>query len=152
MFDLSSYGKLLVQGAEATAVLQRVCANEVDVELGRIVYTQWLDERGGIQADVTATRLGENEYLVLTAPTTTYRDLGWLRRALRRAGTATVADVSGTMALIAVLGPESRRFLQPLTDTDLSHTAFPFGTSREIELGLGFVRATRITYVGELGW
>ena len=152
MFDLSSYGKLLVQGADTTAALQRVCANDIDVEPGQIVYTQWLDERGGIEADLTVTRLAESEYLVLTAPATTYRDLDWLRRALPGAGTATVTDVSGTMAMIAVMGPESRAFLQSLTDADLSHTAFPFGTSREIDLGLGFVRATRITYVGELGW
>ena len=152
MIDLSTYGKILVQGAAATSVLQRVCANDIDVEEDRIVYTQWLNERGGIEADVTVIRLGEAEHLVLTAPATTYRDLGWLRRALPSTGTATVADVSGTMAMIAVMGPESRRLLQSLTDSDLSHTAFPFGTSREIDLGLGFVRATRITYVGELGW
>jgi 4-methylaminobutanoate oxidase (formaldehyde-forming) len=88
---------------------------------------------------------------VLTAPASTYRDLDWLRKRLSRAN-ATVADVSGTMAMLAVMGPEARRFLQPLTDADLSDAAFPFGTSREIDLGLGFVRATRITYVGELGW
>ncbi len=152
MFDLSTYGKLLVQGREATTVLQRLCDNDIDVEEGRIVYTQWLDERGGIEADLTVTRLGEHEYLVLTAPATTYRDLDWLRRSLPTSGGATVADVSGTMAMIAVMGPESRRFLQALTDADLSDVAFPFGTSREIDLGLGFVRATRITYVGELGW
>jgi 4-methylaminobutanoate oxidase (formaldehyde-forming) len=133
-------------------VLQKVCANDIDVERGRIVYTQWLNDRGGIEADLTVTRLGEHEYLVLTAPASAYRDLDWLRRALPATGTATVADISGTMAMIAVMGPEARRFLQPLTDADLSHAAFPFGTSREIDLGLGFVRATRITYVGELGW
>ena len=152
MFDLSSYGKFLVQGRDATALLQRVCANDIEVEEGRIVYTQWLNGRGGIEADLTVTRLGESEYLVLTAPASTYRDLGWLRKALDSSEHATVADVSGTMAMIAVMGPECRRFLQPLTDADLSHTAFPFGTSREIDLGLGYVRATRITYVGELGW
>ncbi len=151
MFDLSSYGKFLVQGPSATADLQRVCANDVDVAEGRIVYTQWLNERGGIEADLTVTRLGAQEYLVLTSPASTYRDLDWLRKALARSST-TVADISGTMAMIAVMGPESRRLLQPLTDTDLSHTGYPFGTSREIDLGLGFVRATRITYVGELGW
>ncbi len=152
MFDISSYGKFLVQGADATRVLQKVCANDIDVERGRIVYTQWLNDWGGIEADLTVTRLGEHEYLVLTAPASAYRDLDWLRRALPSSGTATVADISGTMAMIAVMGPEARRFLQPLTDADLSHAAFPFGTSREIDLGLGFVRATRITYVGELGW
>jgi 4-methylaminobutanoate oxidase (formaldehyde-forming) len=152
MLDLSTYGKLLVQGRDATSVLQRVCANDIDVEEGRIVYTQWLNAYGGIEADLTVTRRGEDEYLVLTSPAATYRDLDWLRRALPGSGTATVADVSGTMAMIAVMGPESRRFLQPLTDADLTHSAFPFGTSRRIDLGLGFVWATRITYVGELGW
>jgi 4-methylaminobutanoate oxidase (formaldehyde-forming) len=152
VLDISSYGKLLVQGRDAAALLQRVCANDVDVEPGRIVYTQWLDEHGGIQADLTVTRLAESEFLVLTAPATTYRDLDWLRRSLDPDACATVADVSGTMAMVAVMGPGSRRFLQGLTDCDLSGDAFPFATSREIDLGLGFVRATRITYVGELGW
>ncbi len=150
MFDLSTYGKLLVQGPEATAALQRVCAGDIDVAEGRIVYTQWLNDRGGIEADVTVTRTGANEYLVLTSPASTYRDLDWLRKSLP--GAATVADVSGTMALIAVMGPRSRDLLQPLTDADLSPDAFGFGASREIDLGLGFVRATRISYVGELGW
>jgi heterotetrameric sarcosine oxidase gamma subunit len=110
-----------------------------------------LNPFGEIEADLTVIRLGELEHLVLTAPASTYRDLDWLRKAIAEAN-ATVVDVSGTMAMIAVMGPEARRFLQPLTDADLSHTAFPFGTSRIIDLGLGFVRATRITYVGELGW
>lgn len=152
VFDISSYGKLLVQGADAPALLQRLCANDVDVEPGRIVYTQWLDEHGGIQADLTVTRLAETEFLVLTAPASTYRDLDWVRRALDPAARASVTDVSGTMAMVSVMGPGSRGFLQRLTDCDLAGDAFPFGTSREIDLGLGFVRATRITYVGELGW
>jgi 4-methylaminobutanoate oxidase (formaldehyde-forming) len=152
MFDLSTYGKFLVQGRDATTLMQRVCANDIDVDEGRIVYTQWLNQFGGIEADLTVTRLAENEHLVLTAPASMPRDLNWLREAIRDDENATVADISGTMALIAVMGPEARRFLQPLTDADLSHTAFPFGTSRMIDLGLGFVRATRITYVGELGW
>ena len=153
MFDLSTYGKFLVQGPGATAALQQVCAADVDVASGRIVYTQWLNERGGIEADLTVTRLAEQEYLVLTAPASARRDLDWLRRALAGSDpTATVADVSGNHALVAVMGPGSRRLLQGLTDADLSDTAFGFGASREIDLGLGFVRATRITYVGELGW
>ena len=152
MFDLSTYGKFLVQGRDAVSTLQGVCANDIDVAPGRIVYTQWLNAWGGIEADVTVTRTGEREFLVLTAPATTPRDLDWLRRSLPCDGTATVADVSGTMAMIAVMGPSARDLLQPLTDCDLSDTGFAFGTSRQIDLGLGFVRATRITYVGELGW
>ena len=152
MIDTSSFGKLLVQGREAQAVLNRLSVNDVDTEPGRIVYTQWLNDQAGIEADVTVTRIAENEYLVLSGPATVNRDLARLRRAIADDEFCTVADVSGTMAMIAVMGPESRRLLQPLTDVDLSDVAFPFGTSSEIDLGLGYVRATRVTYVGELGW
>jgi 4-methylaminobutanoate oxidase (formaldehyde-forming) len=122
------------------------------VEPGRIVYTQWLNRFGGIEADVTVTRLRDDEFLVLSAPATAPRDFAWIRRHIADDEFATVTDVSGTMAMIAVMGPESRQLLQPLTDRDLSNEAFAFGTSQMIDLGLGFVRATRITYVGELGW
>ncbi|MGZ4806415.1 MAG: GcvT family protein [Ilumatobacteraceae bacterium] len=152
VFDISTYGKLLVQGRDGLAFLQRICAADIDVAAGRIVYTQWLNPFGGIEADLTVTRLAESEFLVLSAPATMPRDLAWMRRNITDDEFVTVTDVSGTMAMIAVMGPESRRLLQPLTDCDLSNDAFPFGSSREIDLGLGFVRATRITYVGELGW
>ncbi|HZX53958.1 MAG TPA: FAD-dependent oxidoreductase [Ilumatobacteraceae bacterium] len=150
--DISTYGKFAVQGRDACAFLQRICAADIDVEVGRIVYTQWLNRFGGIVADVTVTRIAESEFLVLSAPMTAPRDLAWLRRNIGDEEMVTVTDVSGTMAMIAVMGPSSRELLQPLTDCDLSNDAFPFGASRIIDLGLGFVRATRITYVGELGW
>ena len=152
VFDISTYGKLLVQGRDAVQTLQRISVADVDVECGRIVYTQWLNRFGGIEADLTVTRLGEREFLVLSAPATSVRDLAWIRRHIADDEFTTVADVSGTMAMIAVMGPAARDLLQPLTDCDLSNDAFPFATSREIDLGLGYVRATRITYVGELGW
>ena len=152
MFDLSSFGKLLVQGRDAERLLQRVSANNVAVANGRTVYTQWLHDSGGVEADVTVTRLDDDRFLVLSGPATVRRDEDWLRRHIGPDDFATVTDVTGTMALLSVMGPDSRRLLQPLTDADLSNEAFPFGTSREIDLGLGFVRATRITYVGELGW
>jgi 4-methylaminobutanoate oxidase (formaldehyde-forming) len=152
VFDISTYGKFLVQGRDALQTLQRISVADVDVECGRIVYTQWLNRFGGIEADLTVTRLGEREFLVLSAPATAVRDLAWIRRHIADDEFTTVADVSGTMAMIAVMGPAARDLLQPLTDCDLSNEAFAFATSREIDLGLGFVRATRITYVGELGW
>jgi 4-methylaminobutanoate oxidase (formaldehyde-forming) len=105
---------------------------------------------GGIEADVTVTRITDDEFLVLSAPATSPRDLAWIRRHIADDEFATVTDVSGTMAMIAVMGPESRQLLQPLTDCDMSNEAFAFGSSRIVDLGLGFVRATRITYVGEL--
>ncbi|HEY4611187.1 MAG TPA: FAD-dependent oxidoreductase, partial [Ilumatobacteraceae bacterium] len=150
--DISTYGKFAVQGRDACAYLQRICAADIDVPVGRIVYTQWLNRFGGIVADVTVTRIAQSEFLVLSAPMTAPRDLAWLRRNIDDDEMVIVTDVSGTMAMVAVMGPSSREFLQPLTDRDLSGDAFPFGTSQIIDLGLGFVRATRITYVGELGW
>ncbi len=152
VIDISTYGKFCVQGRDALHFLQRICAADIDVAPGRIVYTQWLNRFGGIEADVTVTRLDEFEFLVLSAPATTPHDMAWIRRNITNDEFVTVTDVSGTMAMIAVMGPAARELLQPLTDCDLSNEAFEFGASREIDLGLGFVRATRITYVGELGW
>ncbi|WP_298509808.1 FAD-dependent oxidoreductase [uncultured Nocardioides sp.] len=152
MIDTSSFGKLLVQGRDAVRVLNRVSVNDVDTAVGRITYTQWLDAHGGIVADVTVTRVAEDEFLVLSGPATVNRDLAHLRRNIGVDDFCTVADVSGTMAMLAVMGPNARDLLAPLTDADLSNEAFPFGTSREIDLGHTFVRATRVTYVGELGW
>jgi 4-methylaminobutanoate oxidase (formaldehyde-forming) len=152
LFDTSSFGKLLVQGRDALAVLQRVSAGNVAVEPGRIVYTQWLNAFGGIESDVTVTRLDETRFLVLSGPATLARDRDWLERSIGADEFAVVTDVSAALAMIPVMGPSSRALLQSVTDADLSDAAFPFGTSREIDLGCGFVRATRITYVGELGW
>jgi glycine cleavage system T protein len=152
LFDTSSFGKLLVQGRDALSLMQRVCANDVDTSVGRIVYTQWLNAFGGIEADVTVTRLDEREFLVMSGPATVRRDHAWLRRHLGPDDFATVTDVTGSLAMLTVMGPRAREVLQPLTDVDLSGDAFPFGASQEIDLGWGFVRANRITYVGELGW
>src|SRR4029079_18025509 len=109
---------------DAVIVMQRICAADIDVEPGRIVYTQWLNRFGGIEADVTVTRLRDDEFLVLSAPAPSPRDLAWIRRHIDDEF-ATVTDVSGTMAMIAVMGPESRQLLGPLTDCDLSNEAFP---------------------------
>jgi glycine cleavage system aminomethyltransferase T/glycine/D-amino acid oxidase-like deaminating enzyme len=152
LFDTSSFGKLLVQGRDALAVLQRVSAGDVAVEPGRIVYTQWLNAFGGIESDVTVTRPDETRFLVLSGPATLARDRDWLERSIGPDEFAVVTDVSAAFAMIPLMGPSSRALLQSVTDADLSDAAFPFGASREIDLGCGFVRATRITYVGELGW
>ena len=151
VFDISSFGKLLVQGRDALALLQKLSAGDVDVAPGQVVYTQWLNARGGIEADVTVTRVAETEFLVLTAAATVGRDAS---RVLRHIGDAfvTVTDVSAGYAMMSVMGPRSRDLLAPLTDADLSNDAFPFRSSRLIDLGWTYIRATRITYVGELGW
>ena len=152
MLDMSAFGKFRVEGRDAEAVLQRLSANDVAVEPGRIVYTQWLNERGGIEADLTVTRLGEDSFLVITAAAAVTRDLAWLRRHIPDEAHCTALDVTSGEACLAVMGPRSREFLQALTTADLSNAAFPFGTARTIELGMALVRAHRITYVGELGW
>jgi 4-methylaminobutanoate oxidase (formaldehyde-forming) len=152
IFDQTSFGKIVVQGRDAEAALNRLCTADVAVDPGRIVYTQWLNERGGVEADVTVTRLDEQSFLVVTTGTSTVRDLDWLRRRFPVDAHVVATDMTNAFAVLNVQGPSSRDFLASLTDADLSNAAFPFGTSREIDLGYGIVRASRITYVGELGW
>ncbi len=151
LFDQSSLAKFLLQGADATSALQRLCANQVDVAVGRIVYTQMLNARGGIECDLTVTRLGADVYLVVTIAAAAGHDADWIRRGLGGAR-VTLTDVTSAFTVLGVMGPRSRELLSRLTPADLSSSAFPFGTAREIELGYATVRATRITYVGELGW
>ena len=152
LFDQSSFGKYVVEGADAEAVLNRVAANDVAVPVGKIVYTQWLNERGGIEADLTITREAENRFLVVTAAASQTRDLAWLRRQILEGARTAVFDATSAYAVLGVMGPHSRALLARLTDRDLSNDAFPFGTSQVIDLAYARVRASRITYVGELGW
>ena len=152
LFDLSSFGKFLLQGDDAEAVLNRVSTNDVAVAPGQVVYTQWLNERGGIEADLTVTRLEKDQYLIVTAAASQGRDFYWLRDRIPPDCSAALTDVTSGWSVLSVMGPESRALLQPLSADDLSNDAFPFGTSREIDLGYARVRATRISYVGELGW
>ena len=152
LFDLSSFSKYLVQGRDAARSLQRICSADVDVEPGRLVYTHWLNERGGIEADLTVTRLDERRFLVISGAASTVRDLDWLDRHLDPDSACTVTDVTSQSAILAVAGPDSRRLLEPLLGIDLSDAAFPFGTARRAEVGYAPVRATRVSFVGELGW
>ncbi|HCX86682.1 MAG TPA: FAD-dependent oxidoreductase [Gammaproteobacteria bacterium] len=152
VFDMSSFGKYLVQGRDACQLLERVSANRMDAEPGRVVYTQWLNEEGGIEADLTVTRLSEQEYLVVTAAASQTRDFHWLRSSIRPDEHVFATDVTGAYCVVSVMGPGSRELLQKITPAQLSNQAFPFGTSQEVEMGYALVRATRISYVGELGW
>ena len=154
LFDQSSFAKYLVQGRDACAVLNHLSTGNMDVAPGRIVYTQWLNERGGIEADLTVTRLTETQYLVVTSAICQTRDLCWLERYLesRPELRCAVTDVTSGLAMLGVMGPRSRELLQAVSGADLSNAAYPFGQSREIEIGYARVRASRITYVGELGW
>lgn len=152
VFDQSSFAKFRLEGPDATRVLNRVCANDIDVNTGRIVYTQWLNEQGGIEADLTVTRLAEDGFLIVTAAETEVRDFGWLKQHMDADARCVLTNVTSAMGVISIMGPKARELLQSLTPADLSNQAFPFGSSQEIELAYAIVRASRITYVGELGW
>jgi 4-methylaminobutanoate oxidase (formaldehyde-forming) len=151
-FDMTSFGKIRVEGRDAEAVLQRICANDVAVAPGRIVYTQWLNARGGVEADVTVTRLSETAFLVVTPSMTLPRDLHWLRRHIPDDARCIATDVTAMECVIPVMGPKARELLSKVTPADLSNAAFPFASMQTIELGMTQVRAHRVTYVGELGW
>ena len=152
MFDLSSFGKIRVVGKDAEAVLQRLCGNDVAVPDGKIVYTQFLNEDGHIEADVTVTRLSSDEFLVVTPAATVRRDLHWINGHIPDGAHCFAMDVTVSESVMAVMGPEARDFLQPLIPQSLSNEDFPFGTAQPIEIGHGIARAHRVTYVGELGW
>jgi glycine cleavage system T protein len=151
LFDMTSFGKIRVEGRDACAFLQRMCGNDIDVAPGRIVYTQMLNARGGIESDLTVTRLSQTAFLLVVPGATLQRDLAWLRRHLGEEF-AVITDVTAGEAVLCVMGPRSRELMQTVSPNEFSNEHHPFGTAREIEIGMGLARAHRVTYVGELGW
>ncbi len=151
LYDMSSFGKLRVEGPEAEAFLNHVCGADMSVPAGKIVYTQFLNTRAGIEADVTVTRLAETVYLVVTPAATRLADETWLRRHLGNRAVV-ITDVTAGEGVLAVMGPNARALMQAVSPADFSNDANPFGTAQEIELGLGLARVHRVSYVGELGW
>ncbi len=152
LFDQTSFAKFLVQGPDAESVLQRIFANDVAVEPGSLVYTAMLNSRGGFQSDLTVNRLSEDAYMIVTSAGSVTQDFAWIKRHIPGEARAALTDVSSVYAVLSVMGPRSRELLSRLTKADLSNDAFPFLTSKEIYLDYAPVRASRITYVGELGW
>jgi 4-methylaminobutanoate oxidase (formaldehyde-forming) len=155
LFDMSSFGKLLIKGADAHAALQYLVANDVPSDPGRTVYSGMLNERGGYESDLTITCIDWDEYLLVTGSAQVVRDRDVIERALAAMGRpmrCTVTDVSPMYAMLALMGPRARELLSRVSDARLDNDAFPFGTSRNIDIGYATVRATRRTYVGELGW
>ncbi len=151
LFDQTSFAKFTVDGPDARAVLDHVSANRVDVEPGRAVYTQWLNDRGGIEADLTVTRLAEDRFLVVTSAASETRDWAWLRRA-SEGRRVELANVTEQRAVIGVMGPRSRELLTTTTPAALDNDAFPFGAAQPIDVAGCGVLALRMSYVGELGW
>jgi 4-methylaminobutanoate oxidase (formaldehyde-forming) len=152
LMDLTHMSKLLVQGWDAEKVLNRICANNVAVPVGRIVYTQWLNERGTIEADLTVTRLAEDVYFLVLADSIHRHVVTWLKHHIPPEAHVFVTDVTSGYNIISVQGPKSRQLIGGLTTADMSNKAFPYLTMQEIDMGYALVKALRITYVGELGW
>jgi 4-methylaminobutanoate oxidase (formaldehyde-forming) len=152
VFDQTSFSKYGISGPDALGTLQWVCANDVDVPVGHAVYTPWLNERGAYESDVTVTRTAVDEFLVVSSAATTVRDLAWLDEHVAEGAEVHVDDCSDQFAVIGLMGPRSRELLGRLTSADLGEQGFPFGTSRTLDVAGLRVRATRMTYVGELGW
>ena len=151
MYDMSSFGKIRVEGPDAEAFLNYVAGGNYSVPVGKIVYSQFLNNRGGIEADVTITRMSETAYLVVTPAATRLADQTWLERHKGNFNVV-ITDVTAGEGVLAVMGPNARKLLQAVSPADFSNEVNPFGTAQEIELGMGLARVHRVTYVGELGW
>jgi 4-methylaminobutanoate oxidase (formaldehyde-forming) len=151
MYDMTSFGKIRVEGRDAEAFLNYVCGADMSVPAGKIVYTQFLNKRGGIEADVTVTRLSETAYLVVTPSATRPADQVWLQRHMGDFNVV-IMDVTAGEGVLAVMGPNARALLQKVSPNDFSNAVNPFGTMQEIEIGMALARVHRVSYVGELGW
>jgi len=152
MLDYSVMGKILVQGRDAEKYLNRICANNVAVPVGRCVYTQWLNETGTIEADLTVTRLAEDQFLILSGDGTITAVQAWLKRHIPADAHVFVTNITSAYSVLNIQGPKSRDFLSRVTHADISNEAFPFLNMQEIDIGYALVKAIRITYMGELGW
>ncbi len=152
LFDQSSFSKYLIQGRDSCKVLQRISSANVDVDIGKMVYTHWLNERGGIEADLTVTRMAENEYWVVSGAAQTIKDIDWLKKHIDENEFCCVSDITNAWAVMGVMGPDSRALLSDTLNHDMSTQNFPFGSFQPVELGASRAYAARVSYVGELGW
>jgi 4-methylaminobutanoate oxidase (formaldehyde-forming) len=152
VFDQTSFAKLVLKGRDACGVLERLCANRVDVEPGRMVYTAMLNHRGGIESDLTVLRVARDEYFLVTGSSQAVRDADWIERHLRAGEHASLVDVSGAWSVLSVMGPRSSALLEALSRDDFSREALPFSTVRDRDVGYARVRAARMSYVGGPGF
>lgn len=152
IFDQSSFAKFMMVGRDAEAAMSWICANDVAKKPGALVYTQMLNKRGGIECDLTVSRVADDAYYIVTGTGFATHDFSWIERAIPEGLDARLIDVTSAYAVLSLMGPRARDILAAVTRDDVSNAAFPFGTSREIVIEGATVRALRVTYVGELGW
>ncbi|MEM9202443.1 MAG: FAD-dependent oxidoreductase [Actinomycetota bacterium] len=151
LFDQTSFAKFRVEGPDALEVLNHISVANIDAPIHKAIYTQWCNHKGGIEADLTVTRMSDDGFFVVTAAAAENRDLTWLRRAAAGKDVE-ITNVTHDFVMLGLMGPNSRKLLSELTDADLSNDGFPFGWSKRIELAGQQVLALRMSYVGELGW
>ncbi|WP_294230224.1 FAD-dependent oxidoreductase [uncultured Shimia sp.] len=152
LMDMSAMSKFVVEGPDALALMSRLSCNEVDVPLGRLVYTAWVNKNGGFEADLTVTRLGENKFLVVVGENSHGHTEMRMRRHIKSGEVAVITDVTPGITQINIHGPKARQLMEKVTATDMSNQAFPFMTCQDIDVGYWMVKAFRVTFVGELGW
>ena len=152
MYELSSLAKFMVEGRDAMSELQRICAGNIEVPIGKVVYTQMCNERGGIESDLTVTRIDDEKFFLATPGATGTRDFDWIKRQLNPDARAVCYDVSNAYTMLAIMGPKSRDLLSKLTNEDLSNEGFPFATAKIMDVGFGKPLTIRLSFVGELGW
>jgi heterotetrameric sarcosine oxidase gamma subunit len=152
IMDVTSMSKFLVQGRDAEKALNQICSNDVAVPVGRVVYTQWLNERGGMEADLTVTRLAEDKFFIISAGDFFTHDLMWLKQHIPYDAHAFVTDVTSGYTLMNIQGPKSRELIKRLTTSDISKEAFPYMSAQEIDIKYAVVQVLRVTYEGELGF
>ncbi|MGR3292101.1 MAG: GcvT family protein, partial [Paracoccaceae bacterium] len=152
LFDQSSFAKFTLKGPDAAAALNWIAANDVDRPTGSLVYTQMLNDKGGIECDLTVARVADNEFYIVTGTGFATHDFDWISRNIAADLNCQLFDVTSSMAALSLMGPKSREILSAVTRADISNTAFPFGTTQIIGIAGCPVRAMRVTYVGELGW
>jgi 4-methylaminobutanoate oxidase (formaldehyde-forming) len=152
LFDMTSFGKIRLQGPGALELLQKLAANNIDQPVGRVTYTQFLNPHGGIESDVTVTRVSDDEFRIISGTAFVSNDIGWIQLHLPADGSVAVFDETGKWGCLGLWGPQSRRVLESLSDSDLSNGAFPYMSARSIQIDGRPVWAQRVSYVGELGW
>jgi len=152
LFDISSFAKFALKGAGATEALNWIAANNVDRPVGSLIYTQMLNDAGGIECDLSVTRLAEHAYYIVTGTGFSTHNFDWILRNIPKGLDCQLTDVTASKAVLALMGPNARKILAAVTDADVSNPVFPFGTAQRIEIASCPVLALRITYVGELGW
>lgn len=152
IFDQSSFSKYRLQGGDALSILQLLCANNVDVAPGRIVYTAMLNEHGGMESDLTVVRVTPDCFDLVSGAAQTQRDLDWIARHIPAGADAQLTNTTAQYGVLGVMGPQARELMQRVTEADVADAAFPFGAARFVHVGLATALAARISYVGELGW